>query len=62
MSAGTYIFSSLCSTTGMPLPLFHTEMVLDSLGDKEEHGNEMQLYFSLKVYLYFRLTSDHDNN
>lgn len=34
MSAGTYIFSSLCSTTGIPLPLFHTEIVFDSLRDE----------------------------
>ena len=52
MRAGTYIFSSLCSTTGMPLPLFHTEMVLDSLGGKEEHGNEIEQCFSLKVNLH----------
>ncbi|TNN78981.1 hypothetical protein EYF80_010660 [Liparis tanakae] len=31
MRAGTYIFSSLCSTTGIPFPLFQMEMVLESL-------------------------------
>lgn len=36
--AGTYIFSSLCSTTGIPFPLFHIVIVLDSLmGYKHTH-------------------------
>ena len=42
MRAGTYIFSSLCSTTGMPLPLFQMLMVLDSLkeGDDERRNKQ----------------------
>lgn len=36
--AGTYIFSSLCSTTGIPFPLFQMVMVFDSLVRSEETG------------------------
>ncbi|KAG7254141.1 hypothetical protein CRUP_027940 [Coryphaenoides rupestris] len=49
MSAGTYIFSSLCSTTGMPRPLFHTEMMLDSLQEEEEEEEKEEEKHVLKV-------------
>lgn len=41
MRAGTYIFSSLCSTTGIPFPLFQMEMVLESLVEAKG-GNGQQ--------------------
>lgn len=50
MRAGTYIFSTLCSTTGIPFPLFHILIKLFSLRLKFHCKTNVKLV--LKYFLY----------